>query len=72
MLKLKVILKKNGLLLATAFSFMLFLTHNQFVFRTDFSYDIENYQQKFRKKVVKLDTFLAYKNKHFSEEKISI
>ena len=72
MSRLKVVLKKNGLLLATAFSFILFLTHNQFVFRSDFSSDIENYQEKFRKKTAKLDAFLAYKKKHFSEEKISI
>jgi len=72
MSRLKVMLKKNGLLLATAFSFILFLTHNQFVFRSDFTSDIENYQKNFRKKIDKLDAFLAYKKKHFSEEKISI
>ena len=72
MSKVKNVLKKYGLLFATAISFVLFLTHNQYVFRSDYSSEIENYQEKFRKKIDNLDRFLAYKKKHFSDKNISI
>jgi hypothetical protein len=51
MSKVQNALKKYGLLFATAISFVLFLSHNQHVFRSDYSSDIENYQEKFRKKI---------------------
>ena len=66
------VIKKYGLLLATAISFVLFLIHNQYVFRSDFSPEIENYQEKFRKKIDELDQFLTYKKQHFSDKNISI
>ncbi|MFN5442706.1 MAG: ATP-binding protein [Crocinitomicaceae bacterium] len=72
MSKVQNALKKYGLLFATAISFVLFLSHNQHVFRSDYSSEIENYQEKFRKKIDNLDRFLAYKKKHFSDKNISI
>ena len=72
MKSIKFVLKKYGILLACAFTFVLFLAHNNYVFRSDFSSEIENYQSKFRQKIADLDLFLAYKKRHFSEENISI
>ena len=72
MKSIKYVLKKYGILLACAFTFVLFLAHNNYVFRSDFSSEIENYQSKFRQKTAHLDRFLAYKKRHFSEENISI
>ena len=72
MKSVKNVISKYGLLLACGLTFILFLAHNNHVFRTDFSPEIENYQTKFRQKIDDLDRFLAYKKRHFSEENISI
>ena len=68
MKSIKFVLKKYGILLACAFTFVLFLAHNNYVFRSDFSSEIENYQSKFRQKIADLDLFLAYKKGIFQRK----
>lgn len=72
MFRLKKWLKKYGLVAATGVTFLLLIFHSNYVFRRDYTSEIENYQIEFRKKTKELDAFLAYKKAHFSEKNISI
>ena len=69
---MKEIIRKNKYLLLCVISFVVFILHSKSVFKTDFTPEIEAYQQKFKVKVDDLNKFITAKKNHFSPDKIGL
>ena len=62
---MKEIIRKNKYLLLCVISFVVFILHSKSVFKTDFTPEIEAYQQKFRTKVDELNKFITAQKNNF-------